>query len=96
MTKADDRIIRVGDAYDYWKQKAQSVTDLNNAKILRNMLDEVPSAQKNGKWIISQNGWIYCSECEWMPDWGEMGKEEFRYCPNCGASMMRGDTDDKE
>ncbi len=54
---ADDRLIRVGDAYNYWRDKAETVSQFNDAKILRNMLDEVPSAKLD---IIT------CEECKMM------------------------------
>lgn len=52
---ADDRLIRVGDAYEYWKNKADTVTKWNQAKMLRNMLDEVPSAKPEI---------IFCKDCK--------------------------------
>jgi len=52
---ADDRLIRVGDAYEYWKNKADTVPKFNDAKILRNMLDEVPPAEPEI---------IHCRDCK--------------------------------
>ena len=86
MTKADDRLIRVGDAYEYWRKKAQSVTDLKNAKTLRNMLDEVPTAQKAGKWINCKYPLGECSECHAIVD---IQNNEANYCPVCGSKNGR-------
>ena len=90
MTKADDRLIRVGDAYEYWKQKAQTVTDLANAKTLRNMLDEVPPAEperKTGKWIIFPpciEEICMCSNCKTKFKKAYQTEDT---CPSCGAKM---------
>lgn len=59
---------------------------------------EIPSAERKGKWIRHDEiknvyGGIYieCSEC------GEkyvvQHIEDEKYCPNCGASMVRGEED---
>ena len=46
-------------------------------------LENVPSAEKTGKWIpfSTLNAMFYCSSC------GQWGEEYWHYCPNCGASM---------
>ena len=96
---ADDRLIRVGDAYRYWKDRAVTMTDNENARIFRMMMDEVPAAKyEKGKWIYDKYYAVHvCSECD------EQALEEYtvnpstldrdydevlsNYCPNCGARM---------
>lgn len=51
------------------------------------MIDELENAptieeRKKGKWLMSPDGWAYCSICESFPD-GMMGLTN--YCPNCGS-----------
>lgn len=48
-----------------------------------------------GEWYYNyQNGW-HCSVCnetvEDMPT--VMGKADFKFCPNCGADMRKGDAE---
>ena len=84
---ADNRLIRVGDAYEYWKNKADTVPKYNDAKILRDMLDEVPAA-KPGHWMETENKTILeCSYCH--SRWNIYYVTDFNYCPCCGAKMER-------
>lgn len=66
-------------------------TDIQH-NALREALNKVPSAERNGRWIydrlITTTGGTYgvrrCSECEsYYQDVGY----GFNYCPNCGATM---------
>lgn len=54
----------------------------------------VPSAQQKGKWkkevLGSTSGYgttvmYQCSECE------QMAISKYKFCPNCGADMRKGD-----
>lgn len=50
-------------------------------------LEEVPSAQRTGRWIFGHtlgHSWMKCSECLVSQD-GQTAC--FSYCPNCGAEM---------
>ena len=60
------------------------------------VLDELPSAQQKGKWIFNPSDAIEamftkpkCSEC------GFESADGGNYCPNCGASMVRGEENDE-
>ena len=66
------------------------------------MLYAFPSAEqqrKRGKWRFENYIWI-CSECGMNPTRGMgyvQGRGElFAYCPNCGAEMVKGETDDQK
>ena len=51
---------------------------------LERWLNELPSAEKTGKWIKYEGRFDYeveCSECECSAYW------KSAYCPNCGARM---------
>ena len=54
------------------------------------MLNELPTAEKKGKWIPVTNGrgGHECDQChEYAPSW-QTGEEHLtNYCPNCGARM---------
>lgn len=50
-------------------------------KVIRNTVEELPSAQRTGRWI-EDSGNIACSECHiiWL-------HRRTAFCPNCGARM---------
>lgn len=54
---------------------------------LRRVIDEVPSAERKGKWIYKNGAVVYpwweCYECS------ECGARSglFKFCPYCGARM---------
>ena len=54
------------------------------------LLTNMPSAEKKGKWIPVTNGrgGHECDQChEYAPSW-QTGEEHLtNYCPNCGAKM---------
>ena len=60
-------------------------------------MDELPSAQPKrmrGRWVKDEEASsqhlesIYvCSACNNMEAWGEVEKNTFKFCPNCGADM---------
>lgn len=83
---ADDGLVRISDAYKYWKNKAVTMKDHDNSWILRMMLDGVPSAEpKTGKWednypIIVEFECLRCGNCH-----GLAPKKPF--CCFCGAKM---------
>ena len=53
-------------------------------------LDDLPTAEKKGKWIPVTNGrgGHECDQChEYAPSW-QTGEEHLtNYCPNCGCRM---------
>lgn len=57
-------------------------------------IEKLPSAQRKGKWILHEGDgegaiWGTCSCCGMHQCAGELN-----FCPNCGASMVRGEEDD--
>lgn len=51
-------------------------------------LDDLPTAEKKGKWKISdlpKGQMKYCSECGFGQYIADM--RTYHYCPNCGARM---------
>lgn len=52
-------------------------------------LEEVPSAEKHGKWIAVEHGLRHeCSLChEYAPSYRSGDEHLTDYCPNCGARM---------
>lgn len=59
--------------------------------ILVECFEELPIAEKRGKWMKTVTLYPYCSECDWMPEEDEMTHGFYRYCPNCGAKMDGGE-----
>lgn len=61
------------------------------------IIKSLPSARNTGKWITGNKlfGGIpyHCSECGEITLETCMGKPRFKYCPNCGAKMLRGGQD---
>lgn len=65
------------------------------ARIIRQTMESLPSAQRKGKWIILDecaNEGIYCSVCHKKVlkiDYSNTMKKwkDFKFCPNCGAKM---------
>ena len=64
---------------DYFKQYNMGLTDGIKA------LNKLPSAERKGHWI-KRDGWN-CSMCGYNLGY----RLETNYCPNCGASMVRGE-----
>ena len=106
-TRQEDRLISKQAAVEHCKRRLWE-TALNQrltyemamcADIADNRietwLDEVPEAEKTGKWIWiavdsnSELGNWYCSECDFMPAAYNLAKKHLIYCPNCGSRMMR-------
>lgn len=54
-------------------------------------LENLPSAQKTGKWIEDNDRIIagHCSLCGWNAIYDETDVLGMPYCPNCGARMER-------
>lgn len=71
-------------------------TERNIMRCCIQVIKDVPSAQKTGKWITKSNikpyytiWWYECSECGQRPLQDGYGQEAFSdYCPNCGARMV--------
>ena len=69
-------------------------TDNPHVDAIEDVLENLPSAQprKKGKWIDKSDdidgAWNYCSVC------GEQAIDLYDFCPNCGADMREGDSDD--
>lgn len=47
-------------------------------------LNNVPTAEKKGRWIPLSDGWAECSSCEHLERAAGL---RWRYCPNCGARL---------
>ena len=69
-------------------------------------LNELPSVepgQKTGEWIkygVPRCGEQHykCTSCGYyinFGQWGELYTKEFKYCPNCGCKMERGEQDEQ-
>lgn len=63
------------------------------------ILHDLPSAQRKGKWIplfgekfVGGAYWFECSKCKRIVP--EVRNGGWNYCPNCGASMVRGEEDE--
>ena len=63
------------------------------------IIEHVPSKRMRGRWVKDEEASsqhsesIYvCSACNNMEAWGEVEKNTFKFCPNCGADM-RGEQD---
>lgn len=61
-------------------------------------LEELPSAERKGKWIEDKYGNILCSECNWSAPKVMVGLadrhldyEKSDYCWHCGARMVSED-----
>ena len=60
----------------------------------RNTISNFPAADvvpvKHGRWVCGDYYDVgdVCSECDWD---SQMICSSYRYCPNCGAKMDRGD-----
>lgn len=77
--------------YDSNRTNAEWVTRIEA------VLEQLPSAEKRGKWIknVCRCGW-HCSACgeddlyafAWNCDKGKHEQQDL-YCPNCGAQMKR-------
>ncbi len=65
---------------DGWnKDFKEIVTDIRN-------LPPVTPTHKTGKWVLTDDNMVYCSECEdsYYP---RPIDASWKYCPNCGAKM---------
>lgn len=86
-------LIRRGDVEE--ALQGLHVGDVRFFEKLRKALDEIPSAEperKTGEWIDGMpyvnSHWKVCSECHVSaPD----SCGGYKFCPNCGAEMARGD-----
>lgn len=92
----DDLIRRqdaIGKVKDWMKFIGYSHGERSVMECTIQMLEELQSAQKTGKWIHDGkdfphgNDWIHCSVC------GKLGinvpADLTNYCPHCGARMER-------
>ena len=72
--------------HPYYEEMADNRVDV--------WLNELPSAEKHGKWIRKSEGMWTCSECKrdnvyaylYENDFKNFKQQDF-YCPNCGARM---------
>lgn len=61
-------------------------TDIQH-EALREALSRVPSAEKKGEWFDKGSLSCRCSVC------GCKSVNEYKYCPNCGARMVKQDVE---
>lgn len=84
----DDEIIVTGE---------QNAIEIQNyIRRVVNKLNDLPAAEpQKGKWIrtrtMTHDGELYCDQCE--QEHPEQ-KIIWKFCPNCGASMEEGKSDD--
>ena len=68
---------------------------------IRERLQTIPAADvaevRHGEWIKNESASakhvepiFYCSSCRNMEAWGAAERDEYNYCPNCGAKMDGG------
>ena len=67
--------------------------------IINNLIDKQPTVEpRKGKWIENEDEEDTvvgrCSNCGWESYRYEDDVFGMPYCPNCGASMVRGNSDD--
>ena len=62
----------------------------NHKQVTVDLLENLPSAERRGRWTfdIDNRGWSWdkpyvCDQC------GEWVEKEFKFCPNCGARMVK-------
>ncbi len=71
-------------------------------EVLEEIIKEEPTADvrenKHGKWVYDEEQSkdhvekIYiCSNCHDYSAWGEVERISFNFCPNCGATMWKGE-----
>lgn len=59
----------------------------NDAQKFKQIVNNLPSARRTGKWVLWEDGW-YCSACELYPPFDCDPEEKgIPYCPYCGADM---------
>lgn len=110
LEKADDRLIRVGDAshliQQYFRKNYVVDGEWYAGEIIRE-LEVLPSAEKTGKWLYDKHYLVHvCSECD------EQALEEYtvnphtldrdydevlsEYCPHCGSRMLEIEEEEDE
>ena len=80
--------------WDSWCEKHKDEPERYNILAPSMVVKELPSAQRTGRWIWSEEEWGYtCSACRVKFDYDktyELFDHGFmlaNYCPNCGARM---------
>lgn len=67
-------------------ERLMDMTDEERLKLLQTMFSSADAEQ--GEWVRHElwgNPWFTCSECNYH------GRNDFNFCPNCGARMKGGD-----
>lgn len=81
--------MRLIDALELKRSISASVLSEDGKRIF-DIIDEQPTIEerKTGKWIICDDGYVRCSECNTKAPWltDEMSWMS-DYCPNCGTKM---------
>ena len=99
MSDSIDRQAAIDLVEDIETRRLKGEVGLIYAPLIKG-LRALPSAQPErirGRWVKDEEASnqhvepIYiCSACNNMDAWGEVEKNTFKFCPNCGADM-RGD-----
>lgn len=84
----DDAISRI--LKKMWNCRGKHTTSIDKVAMEQIIRDELPSVtqkSKTGHWILTDDDFVYCSECEdsYYP---RPIDASWYYCPNCGAKMV--------
>lgn len=95
-TISREAAINAADRADYPGLAIEDVKKVTDEVIKE--IKKLPSFERVGKWIEVENKWggleIRCSECGAQVPRDAWGNAmQCAYCPNCGATMMKGEGD---
>lgn len=92
-----DRQAAIDEAVAYIEEWNNAKSKYHKKEITRRFqnLPSVQSERKNGKWVPDRtfdSFWV-CSVCG-FPSEAHAANIIYKFCPNCGASMVRGEEDE--